>query len=346
MQATRNLTLWLTSLALVSGTALAGGEGQSCDTQKASQCSSQKASCSTETSKARTVAFAPLNAEQSAHVKALFAKVVSGEKLKVAKEASSCSSEGVTCEVTKKKLAKKAKYASCPINALAGELAASPAGWKVIEKDLHSAFTCDKACPDVKQRLTWLMGMKGCEVGHGVAADLYESAPQSFGDDHLIALAESGSKPAWKALMARWEADKLESAMPVALYAIHNKKVCDETTRILKSTVKTSDMAATSVNQALACALALEKHGAKEAITYARQKVHGQVLAALDSDELDTARDLALRAKYFHGASEWNAPMRLAFLDQEVAGFCKKMAGEFQTADQIFDLIESITPLD
>ena len=352
MHAYRSLSLRLTSLALLGSVALAGGQQQSCPAQQQQQqqgaaCSQSEQGCASTGEKATTVAFAPLSADESAHVHELFGKVLRGELLQPAGEAGACAA----AEGSSKNAQKAAwnAYATCPIAALAKELAAKPAGWSEIKGELATAFTCEQACPLVKRRLVELMSMTGCEVAQGVAAELYESSPKSFADDHLLALAERGSKPAWHALMQRWEKKQIESALPVALYALHNDEVCEVTTATLRAAAadaREAHYSGSKLNQALACSLALAKHGETEPLASTQLGAHQAVLAALDANQLDQARQIALQAKFFAGVSEWKSAFALAFLDQNVEAYCKEAAAEYPTADDVFELIESITPID
>ena len=112
---------------------------------------------------------------------------------------------------------------------------------------------------------------------------------------------------------------------------------------MLVTAARTKDICCDNVVDTLLASAALKGLGKKEYFNDARVRVKDAVLSALDEGDLDGARGLALSAEFF--AKEAKGKWGLGYVGRSVSYHCEERSKEVATADQIFALIERITPL-
>ena len=75
-----------------------------------------------------------------------------------------------------------------------------------------------------------------------------------------------------------------------------------------------------------------------------QERVHQQTLAALDEGRLEDARALASSAEFCRRTAR-DGKLGLAFFENQRQQFCKKVASQYESADAVFELIETTTPV-
>lgn len=176
-----------------------------------------------------------------------------------------------------------------------------------------------------------------------VAEAMFEEKPEAFCSDCITGFCEMGSESLLAPLAKRVK--KGEASVAAAAFLASEGDLVGK--KLLVKAVKVKALDATNALDVMVAADAVERHlGKKGASLAARQRVHAATLAALDAGELDRARHLAVAAKIAHGASMSSTPV-YSMLAWRHAKTMEKLAksGELAKAEQIFELIEEVTPI-
>lgn len=179
-----------------------------------------------------------------------------------------------------------------------------------------------------------------------VATAMYEAAPAKFASERLLGFCELGCKDLRKPLVkrvAKGEAGLLEAAYVASIGDDAGAKILK---RAFKAAMKVDELDAATALDALVAGRALERLGKKGALKKAQLAVHAATLEALDGDETDRARGLAIAAMIAHGASHQTKPAFSTMhrsLSKTLEGAYG--AGELDADDSIFALIEELTPI-
>lgn len=265
-----------------------------------------------------------------------------------------------------KKMSKEeaAGYASWEASTKLGEFVAKkPEAWGLIEPRLREAMsaTCEVCDCDVAthHKALGLMVQTYDDRALEMGAEYLVSQPESFSANHILAFAERNAEPFVESVRAS-AMESCESGgcvRPAAFLALRGD---DSAKKALFVTLKKGDCnSPMGVGQALLAGQALESLGIEGSCHKAQLRAHEAVLAALDADRFEEAREMALVAGFFaerlNKAEEValkaksygkkpGAPS-VAWIGEEVDGYVGKMAQKFENSDQVFELIERITPL-
>lgn len=245
----------------------------------------------------------------------------------------------------KVKVSKKAAYKAKPQAVLASRMSEDAGARAYIGDLITDAFLCDETSIPQRGALVQMLATEKSEASATLAAHLYEKAPERFRTTDLLVLAEYGHEPFWKPLkkVAMASCDSSESAdiRPAALLAFEG---VDVGAKALKRAVE-SDVAPETVCQAMVAAAALEKLGYEGVSADTRLRVRTAVLSALDEGEVDRARDIALRAEYLTEQLDKKDWVSLSGIDSGAAWHCASKREKLARADEIFELIERISPM-
>ena len=224
--------------------------------------------------------------------------------------------------------------------ALNGMLAKAPSGWEVLVPEMRLRFAREATTPEARGRMLYLLSWSKSESARALGEELWAERPELFSDDHLVALAEGGSDTFTHEVLVR--AGKPGCGLlPAAFAALRGD---DDCRGVLVATLERARFDTADPNPALVAAAALGALGETKIVRAAQGKLHDAVLAALDRGELDRARDLALRTEYLHEVARAPKELRLGFLGERMDEHRASRAAETASADQIFTLIEAITP--
>lgn len=257
-----------------------------------------------------------------------------------------------------------AGYASWEASTKLGELVAKkPEAWGLVEPRIREAMsaTCDVCDCDLAthHRALGLIVQTHDDRALELGAEYLVSQPGSFTENHILAFAERNAEPFVEKVRAR-ALESCESGgcvRPAAFLALRGD---DAAKKALFTTLKKGDCnSPMGVGQALLAGQALESLGVEGACEKAQMRAHGAVLAALDADRFEEAREMALVAGFFadrmtqaqevaikaksYGKTP-SAPS-VAWIGEEVEWYVSKKAEKFENSDQVFEFIERITPL-
>ena len=202
--------------------------------------------------------------------------------------------------------------------------------------------------------------LAGCpsERTGALGEELFGTRPETFEDRHLIAFAAMGSEELARQLVARVESGHTAGIAPAAYLAFGgDDRGAQSLTRAAEA-----DLALDTVSDALLAAAALDAlaccaaQRAEEAPRTAPKhvdvvllRVHDAVLADLDRGNLSAARNLALAAQVVTRKLEKHASgaygLVLNNLETDVAWTLRAGAEKLVTAEQVFEVIEEITPI-
>ena len=173
-----------------------------------------------------------------------------------------------------------------------------------------------------------------------LAEGLYAKNAKSFSLDHLLAFALKKGEGFEKELEGL--AKDKNDIRPAAYLAFRGNDVGKGT---LKRAVKKADFSEGSICQSMLAAMALEELGEKGALKEMQHRVLAATLEELDAGNLDRARELALQASYIDKMSPSVKYVSFAWMEDEIASVCEEGCEELATADQVFERIESVTPM-
>ncbi len=236
------------------------------------------------------------------------------------------------------------------IEKLAKELAVHSESRDVVFPLLERHFTASDSTDLQRSRIldlvAWVPGKEALQA----AQRFLTTSPRSFGENHLLAFAEQGSEPHAVALRERIDAGHAESIRPVAFFALHGDASGKQ--ELLKA-AQMWKQGHSSLADGYVAAWALAELGDRALLDSMPALVHEKVLAALDEGDLERARKLALGREYFAAmesekAQAWSRKSKvgfgLSYLPHRLEYHASARAEEAQSAAQIFDLIERLTP--
>ncbi|MEM7308244.1 MAG: hypothetical protein AAF682_16310 [Planctomycetota bacterium] len=218
-------------------------------------------------------------------------------------------------------------------------LQAKPAGWKVVGPMVKERFADRGTAAADKERMLDLLAWAGAQKpAVALSEKLHEMDAKAFNGDHVLAFAESGSETMFKEAKARAKSD-LRCA---ALVAMKGGEVSEKT--LAKATKqKLSDD--TALIDAYTAAAALKKMGNKDHWSRLQERVHDEVITALDDGAIDRARDLTLAAEFCVKSMSKGKGYGLSYLDSRLGFHRSLRSGDVAEADQVFELIEKVSPL-
>jgi hypothetical protein len=272
-------------------------------------------------------------AEESSSARALFVAMLSGEQCTPSAE-HEC---GAPCMESWKASEK-----------LGAMLVKKPASWTVIEPLVFEEFEGQEAS---RGRIITFLASCGSDGCIAAGEELYAKTPASFSETQMLAFAEQESEPFNDELTKRVKKSKCETVLPAAYLAFHGD---DAGAKALKKAVA-AELDETNVVDALIAALALERLGAEDVTVATHRRVHDAVLAALDEGDLERARGMALRAEAVHktfaaegeygGKYGKSKKVSLSYFEKNLGWHVRERSKEVATADDIFTLIEKVTPV-
>lgn len=240
-----------------------------------------------------------------------------------------------TCEETWKASEKLTSY-----------LVKMPASWEVVEPLFYEKY---KASEEQRPKMLGFLATVGSEGCVASAEKLYAKTPENFSDLHVVAFAERASDTFAEVALKRVKKSKCETILPAAYLALHGD---DAGKSALKKAVKVEALDADNVYATMVAAEALDRLGDEKALVYTQRRIQDAVFAALDAGDLDAARGLAVRAEAVHdafaggskGYAKGKKKVSLSYLDNQMGWHVKKRSEQIATADDVFALIERITP--
>lgn len=226
------------------------------------------------------------------------------------------------------------------------------ASFDAFEPLFREQFALKSTSAESRGRLLGFLAHCPSESSAALGEDLFAMLPAAFDEAQLVAFAGMGSKSFHKELVERVQYGQTSSSLPAAFLAFNGS----DTGR--KALVKASqaELELSTVHEALlagAALDALEGEGAPSAeLDTVLRRLHDTVLANLDSGDLETARNLALAAKVVtkkleaHASSPYSGGgFSLNNLQTDVAWTLRSKAEKLVTAEQVFAVIEEITPI-
>jgi hypothetical protein len=306
-----------------------------------------------------------MSADQRAKLSAEFGAWLRAHKALPA-EPQLCHADGEECE-------------RCETIERSGELlvkylAKQADSWEVITPLVRTAFLDEQASEHERDALVQLLGWTGSKQAAELGEALFKARPQAFSENQILALAEGGSDVLLDELR-KLSKKNGASVRPAALLAMRANKYAKKLAakqapagandsklapepidtaqleRDIKSSktvlVKASKVRAISRENALDALLAavcLEQLGEEGLLREVQSKLHESVISALDAGRIDEARELCLLAEFAQKSSRAGY-MQLGFMDQRCKAHCRERAKEIKSADQVFALIERVTPV-
>ena len=215
---------------------------------------------------------------------------------------------------------------------------------------VEETFLADGTNENQRMFLVELLAASEADATVSCGEKLYKAQPAAFGDDHVLAFATKGSE-AFGADLEKLA--RSGSVLPCAYYATEGKKKASEKLHKLSvrnlakaaKAAKAKQVDGSNVRDQFIAAKALAELGEKEYLPVVRTRVHKAVLAALDSGELDTAREMTLQAEFFAKGGKYGNPRGLGSLGSQVRWHVAGRSLEVASADDVFELIEAITPM-
>lgn len=245
-----------------------------------------------------------------------------------------CSEEGCTEECP---------YMTSPRVQLTSMISMGPSGIEALKPLAVDAIGAKATTEAQSQALVWLLLESRNAAVVPVAEAMFSEKPEAFCCDGLTGFCEMGSESMRAPLAKRVKKGEagVAAAAFLATQDVHVGK------KMLIKAAMPGDISTENALDALVSASVVEAHYGKKGLTDAtRARVHRATLAALDAGELKTARHLAVAAQIAHGASMTSKPVysALGWKQSMTLEKCEK-AGKLATADEIFELIEELTPI-
>ena len=262
-----------------------------------------------------------------------------------------CESKACQESCTEECKAYTAKYvAKMEANPTAyyGEMfAKKPVAWQVLSPMIEKRFGAYATTADQRGIMLDLVAYAPYETSAELSTALWDEDRQAFTEEHVLAFASRGGKCFHEELRARVASNTCGDIRPAALLAFYGDDTGKEA---LVHAVKQANYGKDAC-QPLVAALALEKLGHEGSFDRTRQRVSDAALEALDEGDLGRARQLALQAQFFtelagltEGKGKW-AKLDLAWLNEKVSNHCQSRSDELASAEAVFELIESVTPM-
>ena len=215
---------------------------------------------------------------------------------------------------------------------LAYQLQTNPAAWTVVAPLVAERYKDKRVGGRV---LDMLASAPKDEYAQKLAERLCAADAKAFSSDQVLAFAEQGSE----ALGAEAEKRAGSDVRCAAFAAFHGGKQHAKTLAKVAEQKLASDR---SLLDAYAAAAALTKLGDDEHWNRLEERVHDEVLRALDDGAIERARDLAMGAEFCAQGLSKGKGYGLAYLDGRLAFHRSVRSGELAEAEQIFDLIENL----
>ena len=233
-------------------------------------------------------------------------------------------------------------------------LAKQPAAWSVAEPLFLAEF---EASEEKRDKIITFLSSCGSDGCVAVGEKLYAEEPAAFTELQVLAFAEKSSEPFAKEITKRVKRSKCESVLPAAWLAYVGE---DAGRSVLEKAVK-ADLTDENVADALIAAAALRELGDTKAVPYTRKRVHAAVLVALDAGQLERARSMALQTEALqkvlnaepvepvergaYANTGKQKSISLSSIDSQLGWHVRQRSGELSTSDDVFAVIEKITPL-
>lgn len=221
----------------------------------------------------------------------------------------------------------------------AGELFAyhlmkEPAAWEVVKPLALESY----AHPETQERTVDLLAWARSDThASALAEGLFAKDAKGFTRDQVLAFAEVGSEPLSAEALKRAKSD-----VRCAAYAAMTGKY--GSSPVLAKAAKQKIADDQSLLDAYVAAAALRKLGEEEHWNRLEERVHDEVVGALDDGAIERARDLALGAEFCAQGLSQGKGYGLAYLDSRLAFHRSLRSSDLADADQIFDLIEKLQP--
>ena len=199
-----------------------------------------------------------------------------------------------------------------------------------------------------RERLLGFLASCASKNSVALGDKLFATAPESFDEGTLVSFAAMGSKAMKVELKQRVASDSADTVLPAAFLAFKGYDLGKPALeRAVEADLAFANLSDTMVAAAALDALAGEQQGG--ALDGVLVRVHDSVLASLDAGDLEQARNLALAAKLVAKRIANQAAGKQGFglnnLQTEVAWYLRSDAEKLVNAEQVFEVIEEITPI-
>lgn len=223
---------------------------------------------------------------------------------------------------------------------LVSTCASSPGSVATLRPLIEGRFLAQDASESQREILLELLAWSESEASVATSEKLFKARPAAFREDHLLVFAprsEAFEKPLAK--LAR--KGRVRPAAFFALQEGHKLAKAAKATLVKAARTKTVD--AENLADTLIAALALKELGEKKYVPAVRVKARDAALAALDGGNLDRARRIALMTEFLTEQSGY--AKSTAYMGSQMAGHVASRSKEVATADEVFELIERISPM-
>jgi hypothetical protein len=193
---------------------------------------------------------------------------------------------------------------------------------------------------DVRKRVWRMLALDPELTGRGLLVDALAREPDAFETDTVLALAESGVAEATVRLRAALQAGTAERQLTGA--AVYFAFRGDSAGGIVLGWASSLDLEPWNSIYRFAGAAGLHRLGQKEPWDRAVREATGLAEEMLAAGRPDPARQLALRALYFHATLVSGEPVRVDELQQRMARFEMERGPDFQTPEQIRALLRGL----
>lgn len=280
----------------------------------------------------------PFDAASAEKVDALFAK-----SMEVAREGTCPIAPVAECTCTEGSDSAECTYEAGPGALLAKAIGYSPEAFHHIAPQLKEHFLARGTSADERRAILNVTIESWNPMAAKIATILHGERPSAFEEGHLISFSEMGCESTREALaktVSKGKAGVLGAAYLAFQGDDAGRKTLLRAVKAAKSKALTAEQAAES----LLAARALDQLGEAKALGFVQQRVHQQTLTALDEGRLEDARALAVSAEYCRRSAR-DGKLGLAFFENQRQQFCQKVAAKYETADAVFALIETTTPV-
>ncbi|MCZ6597895.1 MAG: hypothetical protein O7B99_09675 [Planctomycetota bacterium] len=211
----------------------------------------------------------------------------------------------------------------------------------VIAPQIQERVASKKTSAAHRERMLDLLAWCGSNYeAQKLGTELFEKQPKSFTTDQVLAFAEQGLEP----FSEKVESLAKKDVRAAAYMAMHGDYAAKKT--LLKA-VKSKSLDDGGLCDAMIASVALSKLGDEEHLAWTQKRVKEEVLAALDAGETERARRIALEAEFLYEALAGKKAygLGLSYLPRKLDFHCATRSGEVASADQVFELIERISPI-
>lgn len=241
---------------------------------------------------------------------------------------------------------KPAMHAS-PMEELLALAGARPDAIVALLPRVEERFLAEDAAATQRAFLVELLARAEADAVLEAGEELYAARPDAFGEGSLVTFASRGSEAFTDDLE---ELAREGRVLPCAFFATRGEYGASE--RLVRAARKhllrearSRSLDAGSVRDRFVAAETLAALGEEEPLAALRERVHRAVLSALDGGRLDEARGMALHAEFFARGYEYGRAKGLGALGGQVRRHVATRSREVETADEVFELIEAVTPM-